>query len=107
MKLLRWLLWSCYYLPQRCRYGRDWNSLDAYLLRTERTRWPWKKFRPNLSRSTLGNRWDVWLKGDPSYTARRILDLEVMISEETGEIIGLKLWDSDLEPKAARRRVMA
>lgn len=91
-RFVRWLFWKAYYLPQP--RPRD---LGAYLIRGTRTRWPWKKFHPNVWHNDDGNMWEVWLADEQSYTVSgQSMPVELHISMETGRVMGFNVWDETL-----------
>lgn len=98
MKYMRWLAWSAYYLfiPESKDFG--W-----YMQKIIRTRKPWKKFRPNLFHSDAGRQWQIWFSDEMSYTVSGLtLKVDAMISEETGQVVGLDIWDESLAAIARR-----
>jgi hypothetical protein len=88
MVFLRWLFWRAYYLLPP--YPRD---LSGFLLFQRRTRCPWKKFKPYMYHSDNGEHWDVWFNDAMCYTKRVSLPVEIDVCNETGQIVGLTIFD--------------
>ena len=83
-----WLFWTVSYSVR----PRE-RDLDKWLKRTQRTWWPWWKFKPNVLYNEHGRMWQIYLSDELSYTAMRTIKVPVHISDETGKIIGLDLSD--------------
>ncbi len=93
MKWLRWIMWSLLYAAR----PRP-KELAGYLRQTERTWPPWRKFRPNVYRSDEGKEWHVWFRDERAYTiSRQSLQVDLHIGMESGEIVGLDIWDESLK----------
>lgn len=95
-KFVTWLWWRAHYI---CRPTP--KSLEGYLLRGMRTRWPWRKFRPSVWRNDDGRQWHVYLADEQSFTERRHIVLECAIGMESGDIVGFIVWDSTLRERTA------
>ena len=99
-RYLRWLAWTLWYLPQRQpRYIRL-DGLRAQLLRMERTRRPWWKWKPGIWHNTDGRQWHVTFSDEQDYTICGTLKAELHIGQETGDIVGLTIFDETLRAKA-------
>ena len=72
------------------------TSLEACLLAKERTRPPWWRFKPFLYRNEEGGMWEIYLSESESYVKSGMLEVELMCSQETGEVVGLNIWDERL-----------
>lgn len=90
MSYLRYYFWSAYYAVFGMPNGSE--QFSAYILRTMP---PWP-FQPYVYHSEAGKQWQVYFKGDPDYTERRTISLDVHVSQETGEIVGFKVSDWQL-----------
>lgn len=92
IRLLLYLFWNLLYAPQR--RPRD---LGLWLVRIDRTRWPWRRFQPGVYHNDDGRLWEVWLADDRSHVKSQVpmlVDLE--LSMETGEVVGFKVRDETL-----------
>ena len=83
---------------------RRWYLQD-YIRRLNRTRKPWYKFKPsiryhdpNKKHPRLG-RYDIYLYGadERFFTNRMNLDIDVYVSTDTGKLVGLRLYDENIE----------
>lgn len=92
----RWAFWRTWYLFHRERDGGV-EELVRWMQRSNRKRWPWWTFKPHLYRNDDGNMWQVYLSDESTYTERRTLKLDVHISQDTGDIVGMNLWDETLK----------
>jgi hypothetical protein len=90
-KFVVWLFWTVRYA---CR--RTPRSLDEWLLKTERTWWPWKKCQPSVWHNDDGNQWHIYLTDEQSYTEPRTVRLDCHIGMESGSIVGFNVWDEVL-----------
>ena len=93
-RFLRYLFWRLYYLPQR--RSRD---LASYLIRGQRCWWPWRKFRPSVYHNDDGRCWQIWFANDRAHTlaGKPVVLADVDVSMETGAIVGLTIYDTDLD----------
>lgn len=92
IRFTRWLFWTVAYafLPKPA-------TLDEALLRGRRTWWPWKQFKPCCYHNDDGGFWQVWFADDEAHTvSSQRLRADVDVSMETGEIVGLTIYDYDL-----------
>ena len=93
VSFLRWLWWCGYYAVRRrpTDFG-DW------LQRSERRWAPWKKFRAGVFRNRDGNCWEVYWQDDQSIVIPGVrLTVDIHVSDTTGCVIGLIVYDHDLE----------
>ena len=95
---LRWLGWMLYYLPRRRP-----KELGPWLIRAERTRPPWWKFKPNVWHNDHGRQWEVYFKDDMDFCRIQTMQVDAHISQETGEIVGLTIYDETLRPQAEEK----
>lgn len=91
---LAWTFWSVVYL-----FRPRPKEFHAALLRGVRTWAPWWKFRPGVIRNRCGRMWEVYLSDEQTYTERRTIEVDVHVSQSTGRIVGLNLFDEVCEPK--------
>ena len=96
-RFLRWVWWNAYY----CWRPRP-RDLRTWLARSMRCRPPWWRFRPHVWHNDAGGYWEVWFAEDRDYTERRVLVCDVSVSLETGQVVGLKVWDEVLKAKEAK-----
>ena len=91
IKLIRWLFWKSFYffLPQP-------QNLGVYLERSERTRWPRWKFKPDVWHNEAGKQWEIYLENESHYVEPRTVRAYAHISEYDGRIIGLTILDREL-----------
>jgi hypothetical protein len=74
------------------------------LLRSRRTWWPWRKFTPSVYYNDVGGFWHVWFADESHTTADTLYDIvDVYLSEKSGRIVGLRIYDQDLEQLAERK----
>ncbi len=93
MKWLRWIMWSLFYAVR----PRP-EDLAGYLRRIGQTSPPWRTFRPNVYRSDEGKEWHVWFRDEQAYViSRQSLQVDLHIGMESGEIVGLTIWDESLK----------
>ena len=93
MKLFRWVFWSFIY-----GFRREPHDLKSWLTRSTRTWPPWWKFKPIAYRNDDGKMWQIWLKDEVAFTrSRQMLNVELQIGQESGEIVGLNIWDENLK----------
>ena len=86
-----WAFWSVVYLPV------PWSTdLGKSLIRISRTVPP-RRWKPHVFRNDDGHMWQVLLKNQATYTTQKTMKLDVHVSQETGEIVGLNLWDELLK----------
>ena len=93
ISFLRWLFWCGYYSVRRrpTDFG-DW------LQRSERRWAPWKKFRANVFRNDAHNSWEIYLRDERSHELPGVMIVvDVQISNVTGSVVGLTVYDHDLE----------
>ncbi len=92
-KLLKYLFWVSYYcfLPTP-------RSLEGYLIRGMRKRWPWKKFKPCVYHNDDGGFWQIWLSNDRGYTSadKALVGVDLHFSMETGKVVGFNVYDERL-----------
>lgn len=98
-KFVTWVFWTVCYV---CRSVP--RSLEGYLLRGTRTRWPWRKFRPSVWHNDDGSMWHVYLTDEEHFVQRRTLNLDVYVGQESGDVVGFDVWDENLKEWSARRR---
>jgi hypothetical protein len=91
-KAAKWLLWNLWYLPQpRSR------QFETHFKRLSRTGFPpWKKWRPNVRHCDHLKEWQVYLSDEMAYSERRTIEVDAMISDRTGDIVGFDVPDSAL-----------
>ncbi len=95
-RLLKYIFWKLRYLFS----GPD-NDLAACMNRLDRTKWPWRKFRPGAWHNDDGYNWEVWLDDEQSYTASNVpLVVDVQYGMETGKVVGVKIRDCVLRKAA-------
>lgn len=97
-KYARWAFWSAWYL-----FHRTPNELGAWLVRSERTRPPWWTFKPTVWHNDHGRQWEVYFKDDPDYCRIQTMQVDAHISRDTGEIVGLTIYDETLRPQAEEK----
>jgi len=95
-RFLKYVFWILRYLFA----GPD-KDLAACLNRLDRTRWPWRKFSPNVWRNDDGRFWQVCLDDEESYTATDVpLVVNIQYGMETGKVVGMKIRDCVLRKAA-------
>lgn len=92
----KWAFWRTWYFVLPARTGSS-RQFVAFLVRLDRTSWPWRVFKPYVYRNAIGTMWQVYLSDESTYTERRTLELDVHIIEDTGDIVGMNLWDETLK----------
>lgn len=97
MKTLKWLGWMIYYWSTL--YPMRSKDLGGYLQYAIRTMPPWRKFTPSVYRNEDGKSWEIWLENDNSYSEIRTIKCDAAISRDGGRIVGLTLFDEELELK--------
>ena len=100
MTLLRWIFWESVYL-----FRREPREFGATLLKMDRTRKPWWKFKPHVRHNKLGKEWEVWLDDETTYVKGHVflmVDLHVTRGDNL-RVVGLTICDESLkaamEPK--------
>lgn len=92
IRFLKWCFWNLWYLPQP-----RGKRLGKWLLRTERTWWPWRKFRPSVWHNDDGRCWEVYLLDEQSHTVcKRVLMVDLHIGMDTGKVVGMDIYDCDI-----------
>lgn len=91
MKLLAWLLWRTYYIFRPAP-----RSLEDYLTRSMRTRWPWWTFQSSVWHNDDGGMWEVCFTDERSFSTRRTMKVDCHIGFESGDIVGFNVWDETL-----------
>ncbi len=93
MKVATWLFWRAVYLFDFRRPAIEY----WWLVKSERLRSPWWKFRPNVFHNEPGKMHEVRLDNESSYTeARRTITVDVHVGHGSGRIVGFDIWDEDL-----------
>ena len=90
-KLLTYLFWKVHYA---CRPAP--TSLESHVQRGIRTRLPWWKFRPVVFRNNEGSMWHIYLTEERSYTKRGMIEVDIHIGQDSGDIVGFNVWDETL-----------
>ena len=93
-----WLFWRVWYLG-RMQPRPGPKSLEKLFVRQDRTRWPWWKFKPHLRHNGDGSQWEIWFAEDRCYSERTTIEATVHRSDDTGEIVGLTIYDETLRKK--------
>lgn len=99
MKTLRWLFWWTTY-----KFRRQPRTLQGWLKRTERCRSPYWKFKPYVWHNDPGKMWEVSLVSDRCHNMRAQITVDAGFSMDTGEVVELKIWDSELRRIADQER---
>lgn len=95
-RFLLYLFWNLLYLPQR--RPRDFT---AYIERSIRTRWPWRKFRPNIWHNDDGGFWEIYFSNERAHSAAGVrIPVDIQYCVDTGKVTGLIVYDSDLKQLA-------
>lgn len=89
-----WLFWSAVYLFRPAP-----KSIDSWLKKAVRTRNPIKTFSPFLYHNNDGQNWSIYFDDESSYVERRTIAVDVYVGQETGNIVGLNICDSQLRAK--------
>ena len=55
-----------------------------------------EKFKPCVIRNDSGKMHHVYLSDEDAYVEKRNMDLDVYVSEKTGKIVGVKIFDESL-----------
>lgn len=97
-KFMTWLFWTVCYA---CRPVPQ--SLDKIVLRTIRTQWPWRKFRPSIWHNDDGKQWHICFTDEQDFTERRSLTVDCHIGMESGDIVGFVVWDEVLRATKAAK----
>ena len=102
MKTICWIFWTIIYW---C--SPEAKDFHAYWLKDCRTRNPWWKFRPYIYRSKHGKMWQIYFKDEQCYskTVNITIRCDLTISQETGEVIGIDLWDEELAKYNVKKEV--
>jgi len=95
MKLAKWFFWTLAYLVRP--RPRD---LDGLIRKGIRTRKPWWTFKAHLFHNADGRQWQIYLTDEQSYTRRGGIEADLHIGMDTGDIVGLTIWDGTLVPKS-------
>ena len=96
MKMLCWIFWHVVYAVR----PRP-KEPAAYLVRADRLRSPWWKFKPTVYYNPDGRMWHVYLDNESSHTRpSRGLFIELHIGQESGKVVGLNIWDESLRAVA-------
>ena len=90
VKYIKWAFWNCYYTIMRPR------TVLAMIPMMERCRAPWWKWKPSVWHNEHGRMWHVTLSDESYYVESRQISADVYISQETGNIIGMNLFDEQL-----------
>lgn len=94
-KFVTWLFWTVYYAVRPVP-----RSLEGYLLRGTRRRWPWWKFKPSVWHNDDGRQWHICFREEESFRDQRDVTVWCEIGQESGDIVGLVVWDKMLTAKA-------
>jgi len=78
----RWVWWCLYYVVR----SRP-DDLAGFLISLNRTQWPWKRFKPCLTRYEDVGCWEFLISAEPCYTQIGSLEnVELIISKETKKL---------------------
>lgn len=91
----RWLFWNAYYAV--CRRPRD---LGAWLKEYERCSSPWWKFKPCAWYNEDGKEWEILFENESNYVRRGTIACDLLISQDTGKVVGLDIPLISLERAA-------
>jgi len=93
IRYFKWLYWNIYYLIHGTHGG-----VEELITRLERTRAPWK-FKPFVSRGNFMT--EIFWSGEPYHSrAGKCLPVILIIGEDTKKVIGLLIFNTDLEEVA-------
>lgn len=92
-RFLAWLFWRTFYLG---RVQSRRKPLEVWFRRLDRTRWPWQKFKPHVWYNDDGNQWHVYFTDERCYVESRELRVKAYIGDDTGDIVGLTIYDETL-----------
>lgn len=92
LRYIRWLWWTVYYAvtPRP-------KKLESFVQKLERTEKPWWRFKPNVWHNAPASQWEIRFASDRDYTEQRMLEIEVSVSMETGQIVGMTVYDELLK----------
>ena len=91
IKTILWLFWHAVYVFRPVP-----KSLEAFLIREWRLQPPWQRFKPYIYHNEEGSQWEVRWKDSQTFTRLQDLRVEAHVDTETGEIVGVTLWDEVL-----------
>lgn len=93
--LVKWMFWRTVYLFRRCP-----KALRSYIVRGQRCRSPWWKFRPSVFHNHDGKMWHIYLTDEESYTrSPDHLLVKLHIGGTSGNIVGFDVFDESLAKK--------
>lgn len=100
-KFLSYFFWNLGYC-----FRLEEKDFGAFLLRSNRTRWPWKKFRPSVWYNEDGRQWEIYFTNERSYAVlNNQLSVELHVGMETGRVTGLTIWEEFLEGESRSEEV--
>ena len=101
MKVIKWLFWNIAYI------GRRPKDLGAFLVKMERTSWPWRRFKPNVFHNDDGHQWEIYLTDQGSYTVSGVpLRADVMFDHDTNAVVGMTIYDETLRMISERQQAL-
>jgi hypothetical protein len=89
MKLIKWLFWKIVYLVQP--KPRDLEKGFVWL---ERTRYPYRKFKPLIRWNEDGKQWHIHFTNDSYVTRTGTITGHLHVNREDGSIVGFTISDS-------------
>lgn len=92
-KFILWLFWNIVYA-----FKKHSTDFGDGMVMIERCVWP-RTFKPYVRHNDDGNMWHVYFTDERDYVQRQPIDVEVHIGEESGDIVGLTIWDETLAKK--------
>ena len=92
IKLIPWAFWNVVYLIKR-----EPKSLDQLILKIQRTRYPFWKFKPYMYHNDAGKQWEIYFENDADHVRTMTIPVEAHIGRESGKIIGITIWDETLK----------
>jgi hypothetical protein len=94
MKYIKWFFWKIWYL-----FIPESRDLLTYLIKLDRIRSPWWKFKPSMYHNDDGKEWEIWFEHEQGYTEKRTIQVEAVIGMDTGNIVGITIFDEVLKKK--------
>lgn len=95
MKTIKWLWWKVYYLVRPLKSESSWNDL---LTMVGRMRAPWHKFKPYVYQDEDSHAVEAVWSDDPTWArASPPIVIDLMMSQETGQVVGVRLSRRILE----------
>ena len=93
-KFFQWLFWNTIYF-----FRPSPSDFRAFTIMLIRKRWPWKKWKPGCFYNEDGKQWEIYMVNEDYYVRAASIKADLHISIDSKKIVGLTIWDSELELK--------